>query len=239
MAEQKKRFVTLLEDHNSELNNDTTITSPYQPSAQVWPDQRCFRFLETSSTCPSATTFFRNKHKLRGSTNTWISYLLLTHYIFPARSWVPRTLPTSLSWRSGTATPAFPRPSSRPALCRAEVCLSVYLYTEIWLLFVLFLHYICLVFVCTDLFDYLLRRSPPTSTKHPSRQADVCQAEQKPDRQGDTIPQFFSLLNQMAKFVLIIISQITCWLILLHPSSYHILTLIFAGGQGQVWEIQW
>ena len=93
--------------------------------------------------------------------------------------------------------------------------------------FVLFLHYICLVFVCTDLFDYLLRRSPPTSTKHPSRQADVCQAEQKPDRQGDTIPQFFSLLNQMAKFVLIIIGQITCWLILLHPSSYHILTLIF------------
>ena len=97
--------------------------------------------------------------------------------------------------------------------------------------FVLVLH-ICICFnVCLYrsvyyLFDHLLRRSPPTSTKHPSWQADVCQAEQKPDRQGDTFSLFFSLLSQMAMFVLII-SQITSWLILLHSSFHHILTLIF------------
>ena len=221
MAEQKKRFVTQwriiilkswtmipLSPHHINLllkcDQINDVLGFWRPQAHV--HQRRLSF-ETSTSSKVE--------------NTWISYLLLPNCIFSARSWVPRTLPTSLSWRSGTATPAFPRPSSRPALCRAEVCLSVYLYTEIWLLFVLFLHYICLVFVCTDLFDYLLRRSPPTSTKHPSRQADVCPAEQKPDRQGDTFSQFFSYLSQMAKFVLII-SQITSWLILWHSSFLHI-----------------
>ena len=85
---------------------------------------------------------------------------------------------------------------------------------------------VCLYRSVYYLFDHLLRRSPPTSTKHPSRQADVGQAEQKPDRQGDISSQFFSLLSQMAMFVLII-SQITSWLILLHSSFHHILTLIF------------
>ena len=139
---------------------------------------------------------------------------------------MPRTLPTSLSWRNGTATPAFPRPSSRPALCRAEVCLSVYLYrdlfTFLFCFYILHIFNICLYRSVYYLFDHLLRRSPPTSKKHPSWQADVCQAEQKPDRQGDTFSLFFSLLSQMAMFVLII-SQITSWLILLHSSFHHIL----------------
>ena len=142
---------------------------------------------------------------------------------------MPRTLPTSLSWRNGTATPAFPRPSSRLALFRAEVCL-VYLcrdlFTFLFCFYILLMFHVCLYRSVYYLFDYLLRRSPPTSTKHPSRQADVGQAEQKPDRQGDTFSQFFSLLSQMAMFVLII-NQITSWLILLHSSFHHILTLIF------------
>ena len=98
-------------------------------------------------------------------------------------------------------------------------------YVLFWF-YILHMFNVCLYRSVYYLFDHLLRRSPPTSTKHPSWQTDVCQAEQKPDRQGDTFSQFFSLLSQMAMFVLII-SQITSWLILLHSSFHHILTLIF------------
>merc|ERR1719234_1503752 len=48
------------------------------------------RYLATSSTCRSATTSYQSRHKPQ------------------AGSLVPRTLPTSLSWRNGIATPASP-----------------------------------------------------------------------------------------------------------------------------------